>query len=236
MKKLSVSVIALLLILTFVSAETEEADVTADGVDDIIQILDQSVNVIDGATGKKWVLWKGKSKENYEEIVDDYSLIHITDEICFIKVITSWQSPNNWGPLGSSLYWFNAQNNSWFEATEDYFKEESELTIKAGEFKQIPFALSENQALIIHSINYLGAGGTIILYDYGIKVKVYDSNGEEIYQATLSDEGDKEITNIVADGQETDGEKYFVFLMFDNSETESVYRKVSYSATVYEAK
>lgn len=77
----------------------------------------------------------------------------------------------------------------------------------------------------------MGAGGAVIIIDSGIGITVCDL-WDEYYSGVLSEDGETEIYDLVISGRDTEGGPD-VYLIFDNSEASSAYRKVSYSATVY---
>lgn len=69
MKRLLVSVCVLLFIFVFGNAETEFIDVTGDDVDDEIKIGEGNVVVVDGASGKKWVVYQAADSEYESESI-----------------------------------------------------------------------------------------------------------------------------------------------------------------------
>jgi hypothetical protein len=60
MKKYVIFIFALIFIFSFLKGETKMVDVTGDGVDDEIKIGEQSVVVINGATGKRYTVISGE--------------------------------------------------------------------------------------------------------------------------------------------------------------------------------
>jgi len=230
MKKAYVSITMLLLMLTFIHAEIKTADVTGDGIEDEIKIGERIVIVIDGASGKRWVVWEGKSEENYQETVDDCSVIWLGD-IYGLRLLTSGMTVKL-VHQGNSIFYFC--NGKWHEMEEKYSKGEYEATVNAGSSEEVLFVVLEDEVLVIHDISYGGAGGTIIIIDCGIKVNIYNSEGEEYYSGVFSEIGDG-ISDWVFEGCNTGGEPFIISIVFDNSDS-SAYRKVSYSATVYSTK
>ena len=77
-----------------------------------------------------------------------------------------------------------------------------------------------------------GAGGTVILLDSGIKLNVYSSEGDEYYSGVLAETGEG-LSDWVVEWRDVAGDPLIVYILFDNSEASSAYRKISYSATVY---
>ena len=77
-----------------------------------------------------------------------------------------------------------------------------------------------------------GAGGTVILLDSGIKLNVYSSEGDEYYSGVLAETGEG-LSDWAVEWRGIGGDPLTVYILFDNSEASSAYRKVSYSATVY---
>ncbi len=79
MKKSLISVSILLLMFVFANAYTEMADVTGDGVDDDIRIGEQSVVVVDGASGKRHVIIAKISDPTVN--ISEFHPGYFTDEI-----------------------------------------------------------------------------------------------------------------------------------------------------------
>ncbi len=77
-----------------------------------------------------------------------------------------------------------------------------------------------------------GAGGTVILLDSGIKLDVYSSEGDEYYSSVLAETGEG-LSDWAVELRGIGGDPLTVYILFDNSEASSAYRKVTYSATVY---
>lgn len=227
MKKSHVSITMLLLMLTLIHADIKTADVTGDGIEDDIRIGEQSVVVVDGALGKRWVVWEGKQVEDYYETID-CEIINLGDQYA-LMISGEWQSAHNRGRLEPSIYYF--KHGKWHEMEEKYSKGEYEATVNAGSSEEVLFVVLEDEVLVIHDISYGGAGGTIIIIDCGIKVNIYNSEGEEYYSDVFSEIGDG-ISDWVFEGRNTGGEPFIISIVFDNSDS-SAYRKVSYSATVY---
>jgi hypothetical protein len=229
MKKAYVSITMLLLMLTFIHAEIKTADVTGDGIEDEIKIGERIVIVIDGASGKRWEIWKGAKEENYEENVNECAIIEFADNNG-LKISTSWYGTVRGGDLGSSIYYY--EERKWHEMQDKYSKEEYEVKVDAGSSEIVEFELSYGELLIVDEITYEGAGGAIVLIDYGIKVNVYSSEGDEYYSSVLAETGEG-LSDWVVELRGIGDDPLTVFISFDNSEASSAYRKVSYSATVY---
>ncbi len=71
MKKYVIFIFALIFMFSFLKGETKMADVTGDGVDDEIKIGEQSVVVINGATGTRHIVVSGE-EGLYTVQINDY--------------------------------------------------------------------------------------------------------------------------------------------------------------------
>ena len=224
MKKSYVSITMLLLMFTFIHAEIKTADVTGDGIEDEIKIGERIVIVIDGASGKRWEIWKSTDELIYVEC----SIIEFADNNG-LKISAEGPTVSRGPDLG--YFFYHYQEGKWHKM-RDKDSECCEITVNAGSVEIVEFELSKGDLFIVDDITYLGVGGTIILMDFGIKVNVYSSEGDEYYSGVLAKTGEG-LSDWAVEWRGIGGDPLTVYILFDNSEASSAYRKVSYSATVY---
>lgn len=104
MKRLLVSVCVLLFIFVFGNAETEFIDVTGDDVDDEIKIGEKSVIVVDGALGKRWVVYQATDDEYESESIDGCVGIRLGNKIGLQVNVYSYGAGAMHGNFGDLIF------------------------------------------------------------------------------------------------------------------------------------